>query len=419
MDGHGSRNMKGKQIFEGIRVLECAFAAAAPITTTQLAMHGATVIKVETHKRLDMLRVVPPFRGGKADINRGAVFESLNSGKYSVSLDLGKPKARDIAMKLATWADIVLDGYTPGVMRRWGLDYESIKKRKPDIIYLSTTQQGQYGPHAKFMGYGWQAAALGGFYHLTGWPDRGPSQVWGAYTDFINPYHQSSVLMAALLYRRRTGKGVYIDESQFECGLKFLRPYILDYTVNGRVAARMGNRCPYGAPHGVFRCQGEDRWVAIAVFKDEEWSGFCNVIGKPEWREDPRFATFVARKKNEDELERLIEEWTMKHTSEDVMKMLQAAGVSAGVVETFEDMYDKDLQLRHRKAFPTVEHPETGKQIHRAPSYQMSKTPPVLGPGPMLGEHNNYVLKEIVGLSDDEIAGLLAEGCITTEADAA
>ena len=409
--------MTKKKILDGIKVLECAFAAAAPITTTQLAMHGATVIKVETHKRLDMLRVVPPFRGGKADINRGAVFESLNSGKYSVSLDLGKSKARDIAIKLALWADIVLDGYTPGVMKRWGLDYESLKKKKPDIIYLSTTQQGQFGPHANFMGYGWQAAALGGFYQLTGWPDRGPSQVWGAYTDFINPYHQSSLIMAALLYRHRTGKGVYIDESQFECGLKFLRPYILDYTVNGRVAKRMGNRSPHGVPHGVFRCRGEDRWVAIAVFTDEQWISFCRVIGNPEWSEDIRFTTLAERKKNEDDLERLVEQWTIKHEAEDVMQKFQAAGISAGVVETFEDLLDKDPQLRQRKAFPTIEHPETGLQIHRAPSYKMSKTPPELGPAPMLGEHNSYVLKEILGLSDAKIDDLLAEGCITTEAD--
>jgi len=409
--------MSGKRILEGVKVLECAFAAAAPITTTQLAMHGATVVKLETHKRLDMLRVVPPFRGGKPDINRGAVFEAINPGKYGVSLDLGKPKAREIAMKLAAWADIVLDGYTPGVMKRWGLDYDNVKEGNPGIIYLSTTQQGQYGPHANFLGYGWQAAALGGFYQLTGWPDQGPSQVWGAYTDFINPYHQASVLIAALLYRKRTGKGLYIDESQFECGLKFLRPHILDYTTNGRVAHRMGNRSPEAAPHGVFRCRGEDRWVAIAISTEEEWRSFCEVAERPGWALDPRFETLKARKKNEDVLEKLIEEWTLKHKPEEVMERLQGAGVSAGVVETFEDMYDKDPQLRHREAFPTIRHPETGEQIHRAPSYKMSKTPPELGPAPMLGEHNHYVFKEILGLPEEEINQLLAEGCITTEAD--
>ena len=411
--------MTKKSILEGIKVLECAFAAAAPITTTQLTVHGATVIKVETHKRLDMLRVVPPYRGGKADINRGAVFEALNAGKHGISLDLSKSKAQEIVFKLALWADVVVDGYTPGVMKRWGLDYGNIKKRKADIIYLSTTQQGQFGPHANFLGYGWQAAALGGFYQLTGWPDREPSQVWGAYTDFINPYHQSSVIMAALLYRQRTGKGVYIDESQFECGLKFLRPAILDYTVNGRVAKRMGNRNPQGAPHGVFKCRGEDRWVAIAVFSDEDWISFCRVIGKSEWIKDGRFATIGARKKNEDDLEKLVEQWTVKYNPEDIMQKLQSAGISAGVVATFEDLMDNDPQLRHRGAFPTVEHPVTGMQIHRAPSYKMSLTPPEIRPAPMLGEHNRYVLKDIVGLTDADIDDLLAEGCITTEADCA
>jgi len=409
--------MPGKHILEGIKVLEFAFAAAAPITTTQLAMHGATVIKVETHKRLDIMRVIPPFRGGKPDINRGAVFELLNAGKYGISLDLGKSKAREIAIQLASWADIVVDGYTPGVMARWGLDYNNLKERKRDIIYLSTTQQGQYGPHASFMGYGWQAVALGGFYHLTGWPDLAPSQVWGAYTDFINPYHQASALIAALLYRKRTGKGVYIDESQFECGLKFLRTQILDYTINNRVASRIGNRSSYAAPHGVFRCQGDDRWVAIAIFSEDEWKTFCEVINKPEWLKDLRFETLPARKKNEDALEVQLQEWTVKHTPEEIMKVLQEVGISAGIVETFEDMFDNDLQLRFREAFVTIRHPVTGEQIHKAPSYKMSKTPPRLRPAPMLGEHNKYVLGQILGLSNDEIVTLKDTGCITTQAD--
>ena len=200
--------------------------------------------------------------------------------------------------------------------------------------------------------------------------------------------------------------------SQYENGVHFMAPLILDYVVNQRVANRMGNRYPYAAPHGAYRCRGEDRWCAIAVFTDEEWQSFCKVIGNPAWTNDPKFSTLLARKENEEELDRLVEEWTINHSAEEVMSMMQAAGVAAGTVQTAEDLLEHDPQLKHRHFFWELEHPEIGKYRARRPPFMLSKSPCELRRAPLLGEHNEYVLKEILGMSDEEIAELVIEGVI-------
>jgi benzylsuccinate CoA-transferase BbsF subunit len=238
-----------------------------------------------------------------------------------------------------------------------------------------------------------------------------------AYTDFISPWYLITSVVAALLYRRKTGKGMYLDQSQLEAGVTFLGPAILDYAVNGRILGRSGNRDPYAAPHGAYPCSGLDRWVTIAVFTDEEWRAFCQVIGNPEWTKDPRFATILARKENEDELDRLIGEWTKDYTAEQIMAMMQDAGVPAGLVETPEDLFN-DPQLKHREHFRFLEHKVIGRHAYNAPAYRLSKTPNhIWKSGPCLGEDNEYVYKEILGFSDDEIADLLIGGVITTETD--
>jgi benzylsuccinate CoA-transferase BbsF subunit len=249
--------------------------------------------------------------------------------------------------------------------------------------------------------------------------------IFNNYTDFISPWYLTATVIACLLYRRKTGKGMYLDQAQMEAGPLFLGPLILDYVVNGRITERMGNRDPYMCPHGVYPCYPkkagpfeEDRWVAIAVTNDEEWRAFCKVIGEPEWTKDPKFATFVARKENEDELDGLIGEWTKNYTPERVMEMMQQAGVPAGMVETGEDTFN-DPQLKHREHYRFLEHKVIGRMPFNAPAYQLSKTPNYIWKaGPCLGEDNEYVYKEILGFSGDEIADLLIEGVITTEADA-
>jgi len=297
-------------------------------------------------------------------------------------------------------------------MKRMGLGYEELRKVKPDIIMLSSCMQGQTGPHANHPGFGYHLSALSGFIQIAGWPDRTPVGPVGPYVDFIAPRFTALIILAALDYQRHTGKGQYLDLAQYENGVHLIAPLILDYVVNRRVAGVMGNRSDYAAPHGAYRCRGEDRWCAIAVFTDEEWGGFCKVIGSSALTEEPKFSTFLARKETEDELDRLVEGWTIGHTAEEVMTLMQAVGVAAGVVETGEDVLDRDPQLKHRHSFWELDHPEIGKYRAAGPSFLLSKSPYKIRRAPLLGEHNEYALKKVLGMSDEEIAELIMEGVV-------
>ena len=411
-----SRKQK-KRIFEGIKVADFTWAATGPQVGRTLAEHGATVIRIETHRKPDLCRVVHPFMG-KPGINKSPFSAILNTNKYGIALDLTTPKGKEIARKLIKWADIVSDSFTPGTMKKLGLDYDEARKIKPDIIYCSTCSQGQYGPHAMLGVYGIQTAPVAGFSMLTGYPDRDPVVVYGAYTDYVSPWSLISYLVAALCYRRKTGKGVYLDHSQCEAALTFLAPAILDYIVNGRVMNRMANRDPNAAPHGVYPCLGEDRWIAIAVTNNKEWEKFCQVIGSPEWTRELKFATLISRKENEDELDGLIGKWTIHHTAERILTNMQANGVPAGIVQTMEDLFNHDPQLKHREFFVRLQHTEMGIHSYYNESARFSKTPVRLTKAaPCLGEDNEFVYKEILGMTDDDIADLLIDGVITTEDD--
>jgi len=296
------------------------------------------------------------------------------------------------------------------VMKRLGLSYEEIREIKPDIIMISLGSKGQTGPHAHLPAFGAHLAAVSGFTAITGWPDRDPPVIFGAYTDSIAGRFGAATLLAALDYRRRTGKGQYIDLSQSEAGIEFLTPPLLDYDVNGRILERNGNRHSSAAPHGAYRCRGEDRWCAIAVFTDQEWQAMRQVMGSPPWAEDSKFATLLGRKSNEEELNSLIEQWTINYSAEEVMNRLQQAGVSAGVVETAEDLHS-DPQLKHRHHFWVLEHQEIGESTYDSLGSQLSKTPAELHKAAhTLGEDNYYVYTQILGLSDGEFVEFLEEG---------
>ena len=406
-----------KQVFEGLKVADFSWVAVGPAISRELALHGATVVRVECHRYPDTLRTAGPFKDGITGIDRSGFYAAYNTNKYGISVDLNMEKGREIGRKLVAWADVVTDSMTPGAMAKWGLDYESCVKINPGIIYYSTTQMGQKGPYSAFKGYGALGVAYSGYFYLNGWPGGEPLPLFNNYSDFISPYYLYTGLVAALLYRRRTGKGMYLDQSQVEVGVNFLAPQVLDYIVNGRVACRMGNRDPYMAPHNIFQCSEPDRWVAIAVPNDDAWSALCSTMGRPELATDPEYASFKSRKANEDALEALIGEWAAGFTSDELVKMLQDSGVPAGPVESAEDLFN-DPQLQHRQHFKTLEHPVIGPQAYQHPSYRMTCSPCDLRkPGPCLGGDNEYVYKEILGLSDDEIADLLIEGVITTEHD--
>ena len=407
-----------KQIFDGIKVCDLSWVAVGPQIGRELALHGATVVRVESHKRPDTLRLTPPFKDFTPGINRSAFGCAYNTQKYSISLDYSKPKGQEVVRRLIMWADIVTDSMTPGSLAKWGLDYESVVKLKPDIIYFSTCQMGQRGPLSKFGGYGALGSAYSGYCQILGYPDRTPLPLNNNYTDFISPWYLTIAVISALLYKKKTGKGMYLDQSQIEAGVTMLGPLILDYTVNGRIAGRIGNHDPYMCPHNAYPCQGDDRWVVIAVRTDEEWQALVKAIGEPEWSQDPKFTTFVARKQNEDELDSLIGEWTKNYSPEQVMDKMQAAGVPAGAMLTSGEGIVNDPQANHRKAFRYLNHKEIGPMLYNSPSYHLSKTPAhIWKAAPCLGEDNEYVYREILGYSDDEVADLLIEGVITTEAD--
>jgi len=394
----------------GVKVADFTWSVAGPLTVKFLADHGAEVIHVESSTRPELLRVLPPYRDRKPGINRSAYNACLNNNKYGLSLDMNHPRAKEVLQRLIHWADVVTENFSPGVMAKWGLSYEDLIRIKPDMIMFSTSQMGQTGPRAKIAAYGTQLVSLAGFTHLTGWPDRDPAGPYGPYTDTTIPHVGVAAIMTALIHRRRTGKGTHIDISQFETALNFISPILLDYAINHKVAMRKGNRCSYSVPHGVYRCRGEDRWCAIAIFSDEEWGRLCQIMGRPELATVPRFASFQQRKENEDEIDCLISEWTAERPAEEVMGMLQEVGIAAGVAQTGKDLLENDPQLVYRRFFWELEHKEIGKHHYEAPPFRLSKTPCELTtPGPCMGEHNEYVCKKILGFSDKEYNDLMAD----------
>ena len=391
-----------RKVLQGIRVVDFTWALSGPISTKHLSDLGAEVIKIETRVRLDIQRTG----------SRMGSFNQHNSGKLAITINLKKPRGLELMKQLIAKSDVVAENFAGGAMEKMGLGYEVLKALKPDIIMLSSCMQGQTGPFARHPGIGFRLTALTGFNQITGWPDRQPGWI-GAYTDFVAPRYNILAIMAALEYRRRTGKGLYLDVSQFESGVQFMAPLILDYAVNKQPVDRMGNECSYAAPHNAYRCLGDDRWCAISVFTDEEWSSFCSVIGNPGLADDPRFATLPARKKNEQKLDDVVNGWTSTHTAEDVMRSMQSAGVPAGVLQTGEDLMERDPQLKYRKYFTELEHPEVGKyRTNSGAHFRLSKSECDLVRAPLLGEHNEYVFKKILGVPDDEYDKLVEDGTI-------
>jgi len=400
-----------KKPLEGIKVADFTWVWTGPTSTKVLADFGATVLRIESKVRPDVWRIQPPFKDDVPGPNRGAIFNSQSTSKMSCSVNLGLPKGKEIAKRFVAWADIVADNFAGGAMERMGLGYEVLKEIKPDIIMLSSSLMGQTGPWHNSPGYGDQLTAVSGISQISGWPDRIPGEV-GFYTDYIAPRFNALTILAALDYRRRTGKGQYLDVAQHQGSLQFVSPLLLDYQVNKRVAGRMANRDCRGAPHGNFPCAGEDRWCAISIFSDEEWQAFCKVMGSPEWVGDPRFATLKGRQEHEDELEPLVSAWTLGETDRDVMKNMQAAGVRAAAVSTPEDQMEHDEQLKYREFYQWREHPELGPYRPPRQPCVLSKTPCQIERAPLYGEHNEYAFKEILGMSDDEIAELVIEGVV-------
>ncbi len=401
-----------KQVFAGIHVVEFTGFAAGPVVGKHMADHGAEVVRVESGTRPDGFRThYPPFKDDIPGLNRSGCFAIFNNSKCSMTLNLRHPKGIELAKRMVSWADVVIENFTPGTMKKLGLDYKSLCEVKPNIVMLSTCNQGQTGPHASHPGFGSHLSSLSGFTNLIGYPDRPPAILYGPYIDFIGGGFGMISVAAALDYRHRTGKGMYIDLAQYEGGLHFIAPVLLDYEINGRVLERMGNRSPYAAPHGAYPCSGDDAWCAISVHDDEEWTRLKIALGNPTWA-DERFDTLLGRKANEEEIDQRLAEWTSGLSPCDVMERLQAAGVHAGAVNSMCDLFS-DKQMEHRHTWWELDHPEMGRHHYEAGSFILSETPAEINaPAPCLGEHNDYIYQKILGISEEECQSLVEQGVI-------
>jgi len=407
---------------EGVKVADFSWFGAGPICGRLLADYGATVVRIESETRIDSLRIVAPFAKGKTGYNVSGYFNNYNAGKLGILLNLNSEQGHEIAMRLVEWADIFLTNITPRVVERWGFTYDKLIEVNPQIIAAYQPMCGFDGPHRDFLGFGAVLTPITGYSHLAGFPNRPPIGVGTNYPDYvINPGHTFIAIMAALRYKRRTGKGQRVECAQLESSIAPLGPAILDYTANGNVQNRSGNGIAEAAPHNAFQCKPhsdggrpmDQSWIAIACFSDEEWGWLTEVMDNPDWATDAKFGTLARRKENEAELDQHISAWTADKDAYTLMEDLQSSGVPAGVVQSAREILDVDEHMKERGYYAYVEHPEAGLCAHDGPPFVLSKTPgSVRTPAPTLGEHTEYVMKEILGLDDEGIAELMVAGAL-------
>ncbi len=419
----------------GVRILDFSWLLASGGAARFLSSLGAEVIKVEWKDNLDMVRqgMAPAPVGGREarekataplppvlGINTSGQFNDFRPGHRGISLNVRDPRGLEIAKRLVATSDIIAEGFSPGVMESWGLGYDAMREVKPDVIFVRQSGMGLTGTYGRFRAIGPTAASLAGITDMSGLPDPAPPAGWGySYLDWFGAYNLANAMIAALYYRERTGKGQMIDSSQVDCGIFINGTAIVDWSANGRIWQRYGNRSPYkpAAPHGAYRCAGLDRWVAIACFTEEEWRSLAHVAGHPEWTTDQRFATLEQRLRHQDELDQLITSWTVGCDAHEVMHTLQASGVPAGVCQNAEDRYERDEQLKALEWLTEVTGTEIGTWPVKEFPVQMNETPPFMGGeidrgAPCYGEDNGFVYRDRLGLSRDEIDELTAEGVI-------
>ena len=398
--------MPNKLPLEGVRVADFTWVWAGPFCTLQLAHLGAEVIRIESESRLCITRRIPPGADGEAGPNRCGYFNQYNQGKNSICLNLKKPEGLEIAKKLVATSDIVSENFAAGVMNKMGLGYERLKALKSDIIMIALSGYGATGPESPYVSYGPAQVPMSGLASMTGFPDSPPMSVGFSYGDPNGGLHGAFAVLAALMHRARTGEGQYIDLSQWETSVAILGEGTMAQQMNGSPPQRIGNRDLYMAPHGLFRCLGDDRWVSIVVTDDNEWHKLCVAMGKPELANDARFSTLADRKQHEDTLEAAVTAWTETLTDEAVTTMLQVAGVAAFPALTNKELAE-DQHMRGRGFFAELPHPEVGVRQHAGVPWVFSDTPcTVRRPAPCLGQDTEDVLQRVLGYSADEVAVL-------------
>lgn len=393
---------------EGVKVCDLMWAIAGPGATRILADHGACVVRIENSGRPDVVRSTGPFRDEEGDTEGSFQFHSSNAGKLGLTLDLGTNEGRGVLHDLVSWADVVTESFSPGAMQRMGFGYEQLSATRPDLIMVSSCLMGQTGPMRDYAGFGTMAAALAGFYSITGWPDRTPAGVFGAYTDYVAQPLTASLILAALEHRRRTGAGTYIDYSQFEGALHLLGPELLDEAMNGRTTSRQGNDDPHMAPHGVYRSAGDDHWIAIACETEGQWQALAELLELTEHTP----MNFTQRRAARVEIDARIEAWTKTRSAEAAQTELIARAVPAHKVQRSSDCV-ADPQLQHRHHFVEIPHERHGTSWVEQTPLRLSRTPgEPRWAGPTLGQHTNEVLADLLGYDADHIADLVIAGAL-------
>jgi crotonobetainyl-CoA:carnitine CoA-transferase CaiB-like acyl-CoA transferase len=404
----------GRRAWEGLKIIEFGSGAAGPIATRYFVENGATVLRVESKTRPDFLRAYAMSPDNPHGLEGSAMYDGLNVGKRNVALNLKRPEAVALVKRLVTeWADAVAENYAPKAMKGFGLDYDVLSAIKPSLVMISACLNGQTGPHKDYPGFGGQGSALGGYNALTGWADREPIGPYGTITDSLAPRYVAAALAAGLLYQRRTGKGVYLDIAQVETAHWSLSPWLLDYELDDVIRLRDGNRHPDAAPHGAFPCLDEgdvgDRWIAVACWSDDAWRALAERLGLAG---DGRFATLAGRKEHEDEIEARVSAWTATRTRAEIADELQAIGVEAVPVQDFGDMHD-DPQLALRDHFEPHTHAFLGPRLYERNGFRLSDSPGGYDQsGPTLGQDQAWVLHEVLGCTDGEVAALRESGAV-------
>jgi benzylsuccinate CoA-transferase BbsF subunit len=411
-----------KPPLSGIKVADFTWVWAGPYCTLQLAHLGADVTRIETKTRPCVTRMLPPWPDGKFDgLNKSGYFNQYNQGKKSLSLNFKHPEAKEVAWRLIKEADVVVNNFASGVMEKMGFGYDAIREVKSDIIMISLSGYGDTGPYHEYVAYGPAQVPLSGLSSLTGYKGFPPMHAGFSYADPNAGIHGAFAVLAALFHRKKTGEGQYIDMAQWECAMDLLAEGILEYTMNGREPERNGNRDPFMAPHGIFKCRDLaekvmdmtiDRWVSIVCADDAEWGRLARAMGRAELADDPRFRTLAARKANEDELEALISGWTLPQRFDEVARKLQAAGVAAAPCADNKYLCDDDQHVAQRNYWVELNHPEVGVQRHAGIPWRMSGTSTAVRvPAPCLGQHTDETLARL-GYSKEEVESLRKIGAL-------
>jgi crotonobetainyl-CoA:carnitine CoA-transferase CaiB-like acyl-CoA transferase len=408
---------------DGVRVLDCGHVFAVPYACGLMADLGAEVIKIEGPGRLDITRD-SPFAGVHADNdpgpdpwNRTSSFNLINRGKKSLALDLSRPEGREVLRDLVRVSDVLLEGFTPRVMRSWELDYPRLRSLKPDLVMVSNTGYGHgAGPYSNYPAQATTQEATHGLAHVTGYRGDIPSKAGQSFVDFLASWACLMGMALGLRYRRRFGRGLWVDVGMYQLGCYTLSEYVLDWLANGRLPERLGNRHPWHAPQGCYPCDGADQWCVLSVRDDQEWAALCGVLGEPGLAREPRLATARGRREHHDELDALISRWTRRLGKFEAMERLQAAGVPAGAVLDARDV-NLDPHYRARGFLETVEFPperKMGRRVILGRPWRLGRTPlSVGGPAPAFAQHNREVLQGLLGYSDERYADLERAGVIS------